>query len=109
MTYRDQLPPAWRYTPGPWQATDQMVYGPEKQLIAKVAIGSGKDANGPLIAAAPQLLEAIPPLIGLVHRLLPRHAQSDSTLDGLPEIIRARAALARATAFYPHQPERSQP
>jgi hypothetical protein len=47
--------------------------------------------------AAPSLLEAIPPLIRLVNRLLPAHAQSDSTLDNLPEIIQARAALARAT------------
>lgn len=52
--------------------------------------------------AAPRLLEAIPPLIGLVHRLLPEHAQSDSTLDNLPEVIQARAALARVAAI--HQP-----
>jgi hypothetical protein len=52
--------------------------------------------------AAPGLLEAIPPLIRLVHRLLPSHAQSDSTLDNLPEIIQARAALARASLI--HQP-----
>ena len=52
--------------------------------------------------AAPELLEAIPPLIALVHRLLPKHAQSDSTLDNLPEVIQARAALASATPT--HQP-----
>jgi hypothetical protein len=52
--------------------------------------------------AASDLLEAIPALIGLVHRLLPAHAQSDSTLDNLPEVIQARAALARVTAI--HQP-----
>jgi hypothetical protein len=52
--------------------------------------------------AAPDLLDAIPPLIGLVHRLLPAHAQSDSTLDNLPEVIQARAALAKATLI--HQP-----
>src|SRR5579875_1542292 len=52
--------------------------------------------------AAPDLLEAIPALIGLVHRLLPPHAQSDSTLDNLPEVIQARAALARVAAI--HQP-----
>jgi hypothetical protein len=102
MTYTEQLPPASRPTPGPWQATDQMVYGPDRQLIAKVAIGSGKNANGRLIAAAPELLESIPPLIALAHRLLPRHAQSDSTLDNLPEVIQARAALACATTI--HQP-----
>lgn len=52
--------------------------------------------------AAHRLLEAIPPLIGLVHRLLPAHAQSDGTLDNLPEVIQARATLARVAAI--HQP-----
>ena len=52
--------------------------------------------------AALGLLGAIPPLIGLVHHLLPAHAQSDSTLDNFPEVIQARAALARAAVI--HQP-----
>src|SRR5438105_5058028 len=95
--YTDQLSPAMRPTPGPWQATDQAVYGPDRPLIAKVAVGSGKDANGRLIAAAPELRDAIPPLIALVHQLLPTHAQSDSTLDHLPEVIQARSAIAKAT------------
>ena len=59
--------------------------------------------------AAPELLEAIPLLIGLVHRLLPRHAQSDSTLDNLAEVIRARAALFKATAIHQPTTERSEP
>ena len=59
--------------------------------------------------AAPELLEAIPALIGLVHRLLPRHAQSDSTLDNLPEVIQARAALARASAIPQPTSERKLP
>ena len=108
MTYADQLPPAMRSTPGPWRATDQMIYGPDRQLIAKVAIGSGKNANGFLIAAAPELREAISPLIQLVHRLLPAHAQSDSTLDNLPEVIQARAALANSTPST-YQPTKGNP
>jgi hypothetical protein len=56
--------------------------------------------------ASPELREAIPPLIGLVHRLLPKHAQSDSTLDNLPEVIRGRAAIAKA-ATIENQPKRS--
>jgi hypothetical protein len=47
--------------------------------------------------AAPALLRATRSLIGLVHQLLPAHAQSDSTLDNLPEVIRARAAITQAT------------
>lgn len=109
MSYTNQLPAAMRHTPGPWQATDQAVYGPGKQLIAKVASGSSKNANGRLIAAAPRLLEAIPPLIGLVHRLLPEYAKSDSTLDHLPQVIEARAALAKATAIHHSSTERNEP
>jgi hypothetical protein len=56
MTYATKALPKIRHTPGPWHATDQAVYGPDKQLIAKVAIGSDKDANCRLIAAAPELL-----------------------------------------------------
>jgi hypothetical protein len=43
-----------------------------------------------------QVLEAVPALIGLVHRLLPQHSKFDSTLDNLPEVLGARAALAKA-------------
>lgn len=59
--------------------------------------------------AAPGLLDAIPTLIRLVHRLLPAHAQSDCTLDNLPEVIQARTALARATAIQPSTIERTLP
>jgi len=64
MTTPSQTLPTLRSTPGPWELlSEQMVYGPERQLIAKVAIGSGKDGNGPLIAAAPELLIALRTLI----------------------------------------------
>jgi hypothetical protein len=59
--------------------------------------------------AALDLLGAIPPLIGLVHRLLPAHAQSDSTLDNLPQVVQARAALARATVIHQPTTERTLP
>ena len=66
-------------------------------------------ANAQLMAAAPELREAIPPLIRLVHRLLPAHAQSDSTLDNLPEVIQARAALAMSIPINPPTNERRMP
>jgi hypothetical protein len=56
-----------------------------------------EEANATLIAAAPDLLGAIPPLIALVHRLLPAHVQADSTLDNLAEVLGARTAIAKAT------------
>lgn len=47
--------------------------------------------------AAPDLLAAIGPLIRTIHDLLPRHMQPDSTLDTLPAVQAARAAIAKAT------------
>ena len=59
--------------------------------------------------AAPELLDAIPALIALVHRMLPKHAQSDSTLDNIPEVIQARAAIGKATAIPQPTSERKLP
>ena len=48
--------------------------------------------------AAPKLLEAVQDCIRQIHMLLPPHRQSDSTLDNLPAVLKARAAIAAATA-----------
>jgi len=48
--------------------------------------------------AAPALLEALPDCIRQIHALLPVHQQSDSTLDNIPAVLNARAAIATATA-----------
>jgi hypothetical protein len=130
MTYIDQLPSSMRPTPGPWTCDGRtiMYATPHEsgeltmiEVNANIAedgwdtvafieaIWPGAYANARLIAAAPDLLEAIPPLIALVHRLLPRHAQSDSTLDNLPEVIQARAALAKSTPINPSTYERTLP
>ena len=126
MSYIDQLPPALRPNAGPWdcdaQSTMYSIDDDELTMIevrANVteagwntvafieAMWPGADINARLIAAAPDLLEAIPPLISLVHRLLPKHAQSDSTLDNLAEVIQARAALAKALLPHVNQLERN--
>ena len=130
MTYADQLPSSMRPTPGPWTcdgSTTRYATPDDDDAIAMIevnanvtedgwdtvafieAIWPGAYANARLIAAAPDLREAIPPLIALVHRLLPKHAQSDSTLDDLPEVIQARAALAKSTATHQPTMERTTP
>jgi hypothetical protein len=118
MTYADHLPSSMRPTPGPWaceQETGRVYFadGDVEPTIAFVTLentSSGQSrADAQLIAAAPELREAIPPLIRLVHRLLPMHAQSDSTLDNMPEIIQARAALAKSTLINPTTKERTMP
>ncbi len=47
--------------------------------------------------AAPLLLEAVQDCIRQIHALLPVHQRSDSTLDNIPAVIEARAAIAQAT------------
>ena len=46
--------------------------------------------------ATPLLLEAVQDCIRQIHDLLPVHQQSDSTLDNIPAVLKARAALAAA-------------
>jgi hypothetical protein len=53
--------------------------------------------GGLLLKAALLLLEALQDCIGQIHALLPVHQQSDSTLDNLPAVLKARAAIAKAT------------
>lgn len=130
MSYLGQLPPALRPTAGPWDCDGRttLYATPDEsgeltmievranvteagwETVAFIeAVWPGADVNARLIAATPDLLEAIPPLIALAHRLLPKHAQSDSTLDNLAEVIQARAALAKALLPPLNQPERTQP
>ena len=125
--YTDQLPPTMRPAPGPWHIEPSQwdhgasiaICNKQQGVLAIIqplndaedAASAQRDpcdyANAHLMAAAPELREAIPPLIRLVHRLLPAHSQSDSTLDNLPEVFQARAALAKSTAI--HQPNKSKP
>jgi hypothetical protein len=56
---------------------------------------------------APLLLEALRDCIGQIHALLPRHQQSDSTLDNIPAVLKARAAIAQATRINQATTERS--
>jgi hypothetical protein len=48
--------------------------------------------------AAPALLAAVVDCIRQIHALLPAHQQGDRTLDNIPAVLRARAAIAGATA-----------
>jgi hypothetical protein len=130
MSCIDQLPPEMRPTPGPWTCDSRttLYATPDEsgaltmiEVNANVtedgwdtvafieAIWPGAHANARLIAAAPELLEAIPPLIRLVHRLLPKQAQSDSTLDNFAEVIQARAAIAKAIPASPTLTQRNEP
>lgn len=86
-----------KHTPGPWKATPCRVYAPETEdrLELRVTISGGNRddnrANARLIAAAPDLLEA---LRGLLPDAVGNHIGGPDTQA---RIDAARAAIAKAT------------
>ena len=82
-----------KHTPGPWKATEKTVTAPETEdrlgLDVRIYGGNGKDnrANARLIAAAPDLLEALQAFV----------KYADDVSDDSPELDRARAAITKAT------------
>jgi hypothetical protein len=98
-----------KHTPGPWvvspdSVTTVMEVGPLKRFIAHATDLSVKcsskeyderDSNARLIAAAPEMLEALKWTLARVERLAPHKAiEGDAALY---EIAAARAAIAKAT------------
>lgn len=91
-----------KHTPGPWWKDGRIVRPaneahPRRAAIAACALSHGigeaaveDDANARLIAAAPELLEA---LLGLLHEDGGSLAYSKSN----PACVAARAAIAKAT------------
>jgi hypothetical protein len=82
-----------KHTPGPWQAADDHVFN-EIGILIPTIYGSNDDsikANAHLIAAAPDLLEALQVIIGDIEQS-PRRFSADQ------KVAIARAAIAKATA-----------
>ena len=91
-----------KHTPGPWEAVGNLVRSPMVQpqgLSKGVQIAECRDAyflshteeskaNARLIAAAPELLEALQEMVSLVEMVIP--------FDG-PQQRKARAAITKAT------------
>jgi hypothetical protein len=81
-----------KHTPGPWHtAGDQGVQiRSQRDQIAKVWTMRGNEwkANARLIAAAPELLEALKDMIVL---------QAGTSSDPVETLRKARAAIAKAT------------
>ena len=79
------------HTPGPWTAIDRShVYTEGLQLVAVAQHGRSVEANARLIAAAPELLEALQAIVERVNGGSSYRMGAD--VDGL-----ARAAIAKAT------------
>lgn len=87
-----------KFTPGPWALRDRdvMVDRGHWQIVENVqagspALGGSAEANGLLIAAAPELYEALDALLGATE-VLPGYEHEIFTA----ELDAARAALAKA-------------
>lgn len=88
-----------QHTPGPWKHHNGRIFSADRESltiahVARAADGDYSPANGDVLAAAPELLEALRALISD-----PRMSEDeDSTVIVCWEDVRAaRAAIARAT------------
>ncbi|HFI2220147.1 TPA: hypothetical protein ACHY14_000780 [Pseudomonas aeruginosa] len=90
------------YTPGPWEQRNNMVFSGRKCICSNVNAASpttqniAEDvamsiANAKLIAAAPELLDAL-------EACLARITEEVADSEFLDEVEQARAAIAKATA-----------
>lgn len=87
-----------KHTPGPWKATFKagtyLIQSPEWRTIALAGYtDSEDDANARLIAAAPDLLEAIRSMVDMFERHIDGREGPD---DAAARWDKARAAIAKA-------------
>ena len=81
------------HTPGPWKYEGDEVYSPAAyQSVCMVLLTDDAAANGALIAAAPELLQA---LQGLLYAPWDRDALMGGSLQ-MQAMANARAAIAKA-------------
>jgi hypothetical protein len=90
-----------KHTPGPWRlwgsADPSQVISAADCFVAQTVGGNDK-ANARLIAAAPELLEALQDLFGADMEF---HLMGDGKEDQIAAIAKARAAIAKATGETP--------
>lgn len=84
-----------KYTPGPWSINRHYIESASGICRARIAIiddgaGTNPDANAALIAAAPDILEALEDLVKVLTVDLKGHSIA------VPEVRNATAAIAKA-------------
>ncbi|MBK8225401.1 MAG: hypothetical protein IPK73_30675 [Candidatus Obscuribacter sp.] len=84
-----------KHTPGPWSAHAQEIIGNTGELIATIELTDGMDpgesyANARLIAAAPELLEALEGMSGFLNAQYPwgKSARLKSLLERAENAIK---------------------
>lgn len=84
-----------KHTPGPWEVSGSEIRSQSEQIIiaGTYYVGTARrgqvEANARLIAAAPDLLTSL-------KALLPEGWGDDDTMDHMPGVKLARAAIAKA-------------
>lgn len=92
------------HTPGPWKAlwsSGISIHGPDDRSVASIASSikrpeGEKAANAYLIAAAPDMLEALEGITGFVERLAGDEPAEAANPELWRKLERARAAIAKA-------------
>ena len=90
-----------QHTPGPWFVDingEGAITAPDGMLIARMQNAYRDDlreSNARLIAACPEMLDALEELVGAVERFI--HPQPDKPGSAWAKLVRARAAIAKAT------------
>lgn len=100
---QSRLPSTDQHTPGPWTVSEYMddgrlgVLSEKNEILCAVSVGL-KPADAALIAAAPDLLEALELMVALPVRYNANRIEIDCGSHGeAMEIVRkARAAVAKA-------------
>jgi hypothetical protein len=90
------------HTPGPWAVSDnhgKRYIEPvgDNEPVAQITKGPNSEANARLIAAAPELLEALVVMCREFELKIPDHCNA----DWYEEFNAARAAIAKATGITP--------
>ena len=91
-----------KHTPGPWEFVDSALVGPkidEKPIWLRPVILRSETgvqgANARLIAAAPELLEALGTLLNRLEDIGGEHVTGMEGVDA--DLMKANAAIAKAT------------
>lgn len=85
---------AAKHTAGPWLVSETFAVGPAGEIVACTPHNhSRKEANARLIAAAPELLEALQGLVRFTDAVRVQVGMGKTQLERL---AKARAAIAKA-------------
>ena len=80
-----------QHTPGPWTVDNQYIHGPDGIRFLAVAGDGAGQANARLIAAAPELIEALEAVLPDLEHYVATHGPGPDK-----RLAIARAAIAKA-------------